>query len=49
MVLGVRSGGSFTRAATHGLFSTAARVISQIRCPVLTIRTVTERDPIKMQ
>ncbi len=41
LVLGVRSGGAFTRAATHGLFSTAARVISEIRCPVLTIRSVT--------
>jgi nucleotide-binding universal stress UspA family protein len=40
LVLGVRSGGAFTRAATHGLFSTAARVISEIRCPVLTIRSV---------
>jgi nucleotide-binding universal stress UspA family protein len=41
LVLGVRSGGAFTRAATHGLLSTAARVISEIRCPVLTIRSVT--------
>lgn len=40
LVLGVRSGGAFTRAATHGLSSTAARVISEIRCPVLTVRTV---------
>lgn len=38
LVLGVRSGGAFTRAATHGLFSTAARVISEICCPVLTVR-----------
>jgi nucleotide-binding universal stress UspA family protein len=49
LVLGVRSGGAFTRAATHGLFSTAARVISEVRCPVLTIRSVTEHDPIRMQ
>lgn len=41
LILGVRPGGAFTRAATHGLFSTAARVISEIRCPVLTIRSVT--------
>ncbi len=40
LVLGVRSGGAFTRAATHGLFSTASRVISEIPCPVLTVRTV---------
>lgn len=39
LVLGVRSGGAFTRAATHGLFSTASRVISEISCPVLTVRT----------
>ena len=40
LVLGVRSGGAFTRAATHGLFSIASRVISEIPCPVLTVRTV---------
>lgn len=40
LVLGVRSGGAFTRAATHGLFSTASRVISEISCPVLTVRMV---------
>jgi nucleotide-binding universal stress UspA family protein len=38
LVLGVRSGGAFTRAATHGLCSIAPRVISEARCPVLTIR-----------
>jgi nucleotide-binding universal stress UspA family protein len=40
LALGVRSGGEFTRAATHGLFSTASHVISEISCPVLTVRTV---------
>ncbi|MGZ4828987.1 MAG: universal stress protein [Candidatus Angelobacter sp.] len=39
LVLGVRSGGGFTRAATHGLCSTAIRVVSEISCPVLTVRT----------
>ncbi len=38
LVLGVRSGGAFTRAATHGLHSIAPRVISEISCPVLTVR-----------
>lgn len=38
LVLGVRSGGAFTRAATHGLRSIAPRVISEISCPVLTVR-----------
>lgn len=38
LVLGVRSGGAFTRAATHGLRSIAPRVISGISCPVLTVR-----------
>ena len=38
LVLGVRSGGSFTRAATHAPFSIAPRVISDLRCPVLTVR-----------
>lgn len=38
LVLGVRSGGSFTRAATHAPLSIAPRVISEARCPVLTIR-----------
>jgi nucleotide-binding universal stress UspA family protein len=38
LVLGVRSGGAFTRAATHGFRSIAARVISEISCPVLTVR-----------
>ena len=38
MVLGVRSGGAFTRAATHGLRSIAPHVIAEISCPVLTVR-----------
>jgi nucleotide-binding universal stress UspA family protein len=38
LVLGVRSGGAFTRAETHGLRSIAPRVISEASCPVLTIR-----------
>ena len=38
LVLGVRSGGAFTRAATHGLRSIAPRVIAEISCPVLTVR-----------
>jgi nucleotide-binding universal stress UspA family protein len=38
LLLGVRSGGSFTRAATHAPFSIAPRVISDAPCPVLTIR-----------
>lgn len=38
LVLGVRSGGAFTRAVTHGLRSIAPRVISEISCPVLTVR-----------
>lgn len=38
LVLGVRSGGSFTRATTHGLLSIAPRVISEALCPVLTVR-----------
>ena len=40
LVLGVRSGGAFTRAATHGFRSTATRVISEISCPVLIVRTL---------
>lgn len=38
LVLGVRSGGSFTRAGTHALLSIAPRVIAEARCPVLTVR-----------
>lgn len=38
MVLGVRKGGSFTRAATHDLCSVAHQIISRAPCPVLTVR-----------
>ncbi|HET9840005.1 MAG TPA: universal stress protein [Candidatus Angelobacter sp.] len=38
LVLGVRSGGAFTRATTHAPLSIAPRVISEARCPVLTVR-----------
>lgn len=38
MVLGVRHGGSFTRAATHDLCSVAYQIISRAPCPVLTVR-----------
>jgi nucleotide-binding universal stress UspA family protein len=40
LVLGVRSGGAFTRAATHGWCSIAPQVISEAPCPVLTVRAV---------
>jgi nucleotide-binding universal stress UspA family protein len=38
VVLGVRSDGAFTRAATHGR-SIAHTVISKSPCPVLTVRS----------
>lgn len=38
IVLGVRSGGAFTRTATHIPWSVAHQIISQALCPVLTIR-----------
>jgi nucleotide-binding universal stress UspA family protein len=38
LVLGVRHGGSFTRAATHDLCSVAYQIISRAPCPVLTVR-----------
>ncbi len=38
LLLGVRQGGAFVRAATHGLRSITHRVISQSPCPVLTVR-----------
>ena len=38
LVLGVRHGGSFTRAATHDLYSVAHQIISRAPCPVLTVR-----------
>ncbi len=40
LVLGVHSGGAFTRAATHGLCPITPRVISEIPCPVVTVRAV---------
>lgn len=39
LVLGVRYGGSFLRAATHGFSSITNNVISKAPCPVLTIRS----------
>lgn len=39
IVLGVRSAGSFTRAATHAPWSIAHQIIAEARCPVLTIRS----------
>ena len=39
MILGVRSGGSFTRAATHGWCSMTQQVVSQAPCAILTIRS----------
>lgn len=38
LVLGVRYGGAFVRAATHGWSSLAFQVIQQASCPVLTVR-----------
>jgi nucleotide-binding universal stress UspA family protein len=38
LVLGVRHGGSFLRASTHGLLSITHRIISGAPCPVLTLR-----------
>jgi nucleotide-binding universal stress UspA family protein len=39
MVLGIRSGGSFTRAATHGWCSMTHQIVSQAPCAILTIRS----------
>jgi nucleotide-binding universal stress UspA family protein len=39
LVLGVRYGGSFLRAATHGFSSITNTVINKAPCPVLTIRS----------
>ena len=39
LVLGVRYGGSFLRAATHGLASVTHEVLAKARCPVLTVRS----------
>jgi nucleotide-binding universal stress UspA family protein len=38
LILGVRYGGSFLRASTHGLCSVTQSVISHAPCPVLTVR-----------
>jgi nucleotide-binding universal stress UspA family protein len=38
LILGVRQGGSFTRAATHGLCSMTHQIVSQAPCPILTVR-----------
>jgi nucleotide-binding universal stress UspA family protein len=43
LVLGVRYGGAFVRAATHGCASLASQVIRQATCPVLTVRS--SQDP----
>lgn len=40
MVLGVRHGGSFVRAETHGLFSITHQIVSQSPCAILTVRGV---------
>jgi nucleotide-binding universal stress UspA family protein len=40
LILGVRQGGSFTRAATHGLCSMTHQIVSQAPCPILTVRGV---------
>jgi nucleotide-binding universal stress UspA family protein len=42
LVLGVRYGGAFVRAATHGWSSLPCHVIQQASCPVLTVRS---REP----
>lgn len=39
MILGVRGGGSFTRAATHGWGSMTQQIVSQAPCAILTIRS----------
>jgi nucleotide-binding universal stress UspA family protein len=43
IVIGVRGAGAFTRARTH-FGSTAHDVVSQARCPVLTVRELDEAD-----
>ena len=43
LVLGVRYGGAFVRAATHGFGSLASQVIRQATCPVLTVRSSQEQ------
>ena len=42
LMLGVRYGGAFVRAATHGWSSLPCHVIQQASCPVLTVRS---REP----
>jgi nucleotide-binding universal stress UspA family protein len=39
LVLGVRYGGAFVRAVTHGCSSLASQVIQHATCPVLTVRS----------
>ena len=39
LLLGVRHGGSFLRASTHGLLSITHHIVSGAPCPVLTVRT----------
>ena len=39
LVLGVRYGGAFFRAAAHGLCSFSCQVIARAECPVLTVRS----------
>ena len=38
LILGVRMGGAFLRAATHGRRSITHQVLSRVACPVLTVR-----------
>jgi len=38
IVMGIRSGGELTRAATHIPWTLAHRVIAEAKCPVITIR-----------
>jgi nucleotide-binding universal stress UspA family protein len=40
LILGVRQGGSFTRAATHGLCSMTHQIVSLAPCPILTVRGI---------
>lgn len=39
LVLGVRYGGSFLRAATHGISSVTNALVNKSPCPLLTVRT----------
>jgi nucleotide-binding universal stress UspA family protein len=38
IVMGIRSGGELSRAATHIPWTLAHRVIAEAKCPVITIR-----------